>query len=852
MPFSAGTRLGPYDILAPLGAGGMGEVYRARDTRLGREVAIKILPPEMAADPARRQRFEFEARVIAALNHPNIVAVYDVGEGYIVSELVDGESLRTVQFGLRKTLDIAVQIAEGLAAAHAAGVVHRDLKPGNILLARSGRVKILDFGIAKMTSARPAGPETETLTARTEPGLVLGTVPYMSPEQVRGQEVDYRSDIFSFGLILYQLLTGGRAFTGDTSVEIMTAILKQDAPELPDTIPAPIREIVAHCLEKNPANRFQSAKDLAFALAHIGTGASSRVTGVPAASRRRGLAGIAAAAVLLAGAAAGHYLWRASDPPQWTGTVLGGPEAALLPHTSPDGHLLAFEAVDNGLTQVAVMKPETGNWSILTHRRDRGLVLTISWSPDGALIYYNRVNDGAVYSVPVLGGDEHLVLSDAGEPVPLPDGSLLVARMNNAHRSQYFRFWPDTGRLVEVPLFAPQLASVISYSEARVLRGGRQAILFGTPIGSAPGRRPGLFTLDLAANTVRHAIDSAYRDESVRTFAAGAGGSILAAIPAEGLFRLIAIPRGGSYPGQTLFTTTSDVWGMDTGPEGSVYASLSDRPADIIRIAETGGPAERIASFARSSDLDLIMALPDGRWVVPVPVSGHVRLTVVEAGKEPAPLINTTEETASPMCPAGERNVAFVIGPEPRQTIAVAEIESGRIVQRIAPAKGEINSLTASPDGRTIYFAAAGAIWAVPSGGGEVARITAGDSAVMDAANHALVVQRIEPTVTRLVSVPLTGAAEREIPLDPALPLMPWPLSPSALDGKGRLLVSLLPRDSWFNPIAILDTATGRMTRVPADDLSDHLTAGWTADGRIVTIQVGLRATLWKFSPQSK
>src|SRR3954451_308502 len=257
MPLAPGTRLGPYEIVGVLGSGGMGEVYRAHDSRLGRDVALKILPPEVASDPARRARFKTEARAVAALNHPNIVAIYDVGDGYIVSELVDGNSLRGGKLGIRKALSVAAQIADGLAAAHAAGITHRGLKPENVILTREGRIKILDFGLAKMRIPG-ATAASETMTLHTAPGLVMGTVGYMSPEQVRGEAVDQRSDIFNLGLVLHELISGKRAFRGDTSIETMNAILKQDSPELPNNTPLVLRQIVLRCLEKDPGNRFQS------------------------------------------------------------------------------------------------------------------------------------------------------------------------------------------------------------------------------------------------------------------------------------------------------------------------------------------------------------------------------------------------------------------------------------------------------------------------------------------------------------------------------------------------------------------------------------------------------------------
>src|ERR1035441_5937665 len=276
MALATGAKLGPYELATSIGAGGMGEVYRAHDHRLGRDVAVKIIPPSFASDASRVHRFEQEARAAAALNHPNILAVYDIGTHdecpYIVSELLKGQSLgerlRGGPLPIRKVVDYALQIARGLVAAHDRGIVHRDLKPDNIFITNDGRVKILDFGLAKLT--RPeAGIDDQTKTMQSDPGTVLGTVGYMSPEQVRGKETDARSDLFSFGAVLYEMISGKRAFKGDSSADVLSAILKEEPPDVTEAnqnVSPALDRVVRHCLEKNPAERFQSAHDLAFNL----------------------------------------------------------------------------------------------------------------------------------------------------------------------------------------------------------------------------------------------------------------------------------------------------------------------------------------------------------------------------------------------------------------------------------------------------------------------------------------------------------------------------------------------------------------------------------------------------------
>src|ERR1700722_8320416 len=325
MPVSAGTRLGPYEVLAPIGAGGMGEVYRARDSRLGREV----LPAAFASDPDRVRRFEQEGRAAAALNHPNIVVIYDAGSDggmfYVATELLEGETLRERLAGhalpVRKAIDYAIQIARGLAAAHAKGITHRDLKPENLFLTKDGLVKILDFGLAKHAAMKSAGThptELATQPIETDPGKVLGTVGYMSPEQVRGQVADARSDLFSLGVVLYEMVSGKRAFTGESGVEVMSAILKQEPPELDAALPPVMDRMIRRCLEKKPEERFQSALDLAFALESI-SGTSSGIQPIPDKPRRLrlGIIALVAGLCVLAGVAifvVGRRTARAPSP----------------------------------------------------------------------------------------------------------------------------------------------------------------------------------------------------------------------------------------------------------------------------------------------------------------------------------------------------------------------------------------------------------------------------------------------------------------------------------------------------------------------------------------------------------
>jgi eukaryotic-like serine/threonine-protein kinase len=425
MRLQPGDRLGPYEIMSALGAGGMGEVYRARDPRLGRDVAIKVLPSAVAADVDRLHRFEQEARAAAALNHPNILAVYDVGADanttFIVSELLEGETLRermkSGPVAARKAIELALQLARGLAAAHDRGIIHRDLKPENVFVTRDHRVKILDFGLAKLTQDRAPAEVSAVLTvlsSPTQPGVVLGTVGYMAPEQVRGLPVDQRADLFAFGAILYELLSGLRAFSRETPPETMAAILNEDPPELSvaaAAIPPALVRIVDRCLEKSPSARFQTASDLAFSLESLSDGSSASASiATPAGSQRtyKPWLAWAVAALLVATLAPLAYRHvrerRATPSPvrfQIPPTVeFGGPGNFGL---SPDGRHLAFVGRGpDGVTRLWIRTMDSLEVRPLPGSEANESTPPPFWSPDGRFVAYDA--GGKLKKLDVSGG----------------------------------------------------------------------------------------------------------------------------------------------------------------------------------------------------------------------------------------------------------------------------------------------------------------------------------------------------------------------------------------------------------------------------------------------------------------
>jgi Tol biopolymer transport system component/predicted Ser/Thr protein kinase len=438
---SPGSRLGPYEIVSLAGVGGMGEVWKARDTRLKRFVALKVLPRELVADPERKQHLVREARAASALNHPNIVTVYEIGQAegvdFIAMEYVEGKTIEAAigRHGLKLSdaLKIAVQIADALAKAHAAGIVHRDLKPGNVMVAADGRVKLLDFGLAKLTEAAPPGSSEQPAT---RPGMILGTPQYMAPEQIEGQPADHRTDIFAFGCVLYELLTGHRAFHGDSAMSTLAAILHDDPDPIGGEVPHDVDRLVRRCLRKDPARRFQHLDDVKVELEELKEESDSGRLAESCAPKPRMFGAtrrwyVAAAVIILA--VLGGYGVSRLFPGRHGETAGSAPRITRMttepstfwPAVSPDGKLVAYVAGRGGQDWGIWVQHVGGGTAV---RVTEGLVNdNIAFSADGSKIYYPSMSDPpGIYEVPVLGGETRLTIPGARNIQPSPDGKWLA------------------------------------------------------------------------------------------------------------------------------------------------------------------------------------------------------------------------------------------------------------------------------------------------------------------------------------------------------------------------------------------------------------------------------------------
>jgi eukaryotic-like serine/threonine-protein kinase len=651
MALTSGTKLGPYEIQSPLGAGGMGEVYRARDTRLGRDVAVKIIHSEVASDPDLRARFEREARTVAALNHPNIVALYEVGKAdgveYTVSEMVDGEALRArMQPGgmrVRDVVELATQIADGMAAAHAAGIVHRDLKPENVMVARDGRVKILDFGLARaMPAAAPgasgkgsnaetvASPLTQaTMDYRTVRGMVLGTAAYMSPEQARGLEADYRSDQFSFGLIVYEMLSGKQAFAQGSAVETMAAIVRDEPEPMDSRIPAPLKWVVERCLEKDPARRYDSSRDLyqqlrtlrdhfseAFTSSSIREVSPEVAAAAKADRKRQGLSlavtvGLAALAAMLAAGVA----WLLHPPNVRLSDYKYAPFAvnASNPLWSPDGKMAAYSGVVGDDQQIFLRTLDSPIPRQLTHTA--GSAQPVAWSPDSSHILYLQTvataDPDKVFSIGTVGGEPDLlwtVPGSVGSPTKIlaitPDsktGVLLYKGEDNLY--DLYISDPIGSPLRRYPSSQVSSHSTYNHPRLRFSPDGKQLLLIRA--GDTGTEEFWLLPWPAGSGTPRRILKTLPHEQGTPPFEW---------MP-DNRHIIVATTKGVDATRHLyLADTDSDVWQQITqgtgyedtpsvAPDGSILFAERTTDYDILSMSLTDGTTQPLIVTARSENM---------------------------------------------------------------------------------------------------------------------------------------------------------------------------------------------------------------------------------------------------------
>jgi eukaryotic-like serine/threonine-protein kinase len=755
MTLPSGTRLGPYEVLSPLGAGGMGEVYRARDTRLDREVAVKVLPSELSSDAERLKRFEKEARSASSLNHPNIVTIYDIGaEGgvsYIAMEKVEGPTLRALLVGgalpIKKLFHVAPQIAEGLAKAHEAGIVHRDLKPENVMVTRDGLVKILDFGLAKLasrTSGSGEGSHLPTMTATT-PGVVVGTVGYMSPEQASGLALDFRSDQFALGSILYEMATGKRAFQKKTAIDTLSAILNEE-PEpigaINPQVPAPLRWIVERCLEKEQEGRYVSTRDLARDLATVRDHVSeASLAGIaPAVGARKGIRvhaavlGLAFAAAVALGVFASRPLWKARFETHPTLRQVTFRRAGIgKARFGPDGRTIIYSQL-SGHGSIELYAAQPGN----PESKSLGLPSAdlLSVSPSGELaILLEGTREGTLATVPLSGGAPRELLENVASATWDPDGKALAVHVSG--RIEYppgkVLYQPPSGESA----IAPSLPIRFSPRGDRILFSAFKGYALGAIGGEAT-------TVDLSGRTSRIAKISwevawSPKGDEIWLNEIVGGTTSIYAVTLSGKRRFVASFPGNfalydvDRDGRVLLSKESiesEMIGGSAGQsvernlswlDGSVPADLS-ADGSLVLFTEDGGGGGGGgggAVYKRRTDGSPAVRLgegtalalsPDGKWAL-ASQGPEVRPILLPMGPgQPRALPQSGIALIAghgSFFPDGNR--VIVLGAEPghEPRLYVLDIETGK-ARAVGPEAPGHLSFRLSPDGRQLFCSGKG------------------------------------------------------------------------------------------------------------------------------------------------
>ena len=732
MALDAGTRLGSYEITSAIGAGGMGEVYRARDTRLGRDVAVKVLPQSFAADVERRARFEREAQAVASLSHPNVLAIHEFGVHddhlFVVMELLEGETLREHlapgPLPVRKAVDVATQVARGLSAAHGKGLIHRDLKPENIFLLRDGQVKILDFGLARSTVAPTGSGATQTI-ARTDPGTVLGTVGYMAPEQVRAGAVDVRADLFALGCVLYEMLSGRRLFQRDTAADTMSAILREDAPELSgsraDLTPA-LDRIVQHCLEKNPEERFQTARDVIFALTSLsGSAAASTSSGAsaavaaPAPVRASKFLGagtlVAGLALLLIGAAASWW-WgrpRIVTEARWDRftqlTDLAGQET--MPNISPDGGSFTFVSRSRGSWDVYVQRVGGRNPLLVAGDPARQEVWP-RFSPDGRLIAFNESDiDGGIFLAGATGESERRLTDFGANPTWSPDGKQIAFASEDVV-VPYDRAGTSTLWIVDVSGGSPRKISDGDAVQPAWSPSGRRIAGW-----SNTGGQRDLFTVaadgsDRVAVTNDVALDWApvwSPDGRFLYFASDRGGAMA-------LWRIAMDEANGRPAGEPESVTTGVEASMDLPSFSADGRTLlfrsqiqSVNPAAIPFDPQTERAGEPHVLVTRTGVLSPESVSPDGAWIA-LHNQGERQEDLFVMRRDGTDLRRLTDDAARDRVPQWNpdgKALTFYSNRDGQYGIWSIRPDGSGLTKLIAGAEGMLYGVMSPTDGRLFF-----------------------------------------------------------------------------------------------------------------------------------------------------
>src|SRR5262245_46766956 len=740
MTLAAGSRLGSYEVVAPLGAGGMGEVYRARDTKLGREVAIKVLPEETASDPGRRQRFEQEARSASALNHPNILTIYDIGTTngtvYIAMELVEGKTLREIvasgePLPTRRLLDVAVQTAEGLAKAHAAGIVHRDLKPENLMVSRDGFVKILDFGLAKLTepSLQAASVLPTAAPSPTQPGTVMGTAGYMSPEEACGQSVDFRSDQFTLGSIVYEMASGKRAFQRKTGAETLVAIIREEPEPLSQSAPkapAPVRWIVERCLAKDPEERYASTKDLARDLKSLRDHLSeTSVSGAlepaePAKIKRRGWI-LPTALALVLGAGLGYLIkttFATQAPPLRFQRLTFQRGRVYSARFASDGQTIVYSAAwDGGPVETFSTRSDSSEYRSLG--LTGAVVLAVSSAGELAVQLNHRylvgyLTTGTLARVPLAGGAPREVLEDVQDADWSPDGKGLAVCRLVGNRSQ-----------IEYPIGKILYEPAVWASGVRFSPDGRHLAFLDHPQG---GNNDGYVKI----------IDTSGAVRVTGPFIQGGGGLAWSPDGSEVWYSGI---QATSLHGKSRQVWSSPQAGLqDVARDGKILFDDSPGRRELIGVAAPGAPPRSLTALNWSFPTDISEATgtvlfneqqvepsaiyirkldgspavrigdgegfgisPDGKWAVTVKLPDRRPVTLLPTGAGEARTVdigNLTCQWAN-WFPDGRRILMAANEPGHGPRLFVQEIVGGK-PQPITPERVGLAAQAISPDGHSI------------------------------------------------------------------------------------------------------------------------------------------------------